>query len=44
MDAVILSSRDEAVRREREVVAAEVRQLREASGLRRREFAARIGT
>ncbi|HUY67590.1 MAG TPA: helix-turn-helix domain-containing protein [Acidimicrobiales bacterium] len=44
MDAVVLSSRDEAVRREREVVAAEVRSLREASGLSGREFAARIGT
>ena len=44
MDAVILSSRDEAVRREREVVAAEVRRLRDASGLSGQEFAARIGT
>jgi DNA-binding transcriptional regulator YiaG len=44
MDAVIVTSRDEAARREREVVAAEVRRLREASGLSGREFAARIGT
>jgi transcriptional regulator with XRE-family HTH domain len=44
MDAVILASRDEVVRREREVVAAEVRRLRAASGVSGREFAARIGT
>jgi DNA-binding transcriptional regulator YiaG len=44
MDAVIRSSRDDAVRRERDVVAAEVRGLREASGLSGREFASRIGT
>ena len=44
MDTVMRSSRDDAVRRERGVVAAEVRGLREASGLSGREFAARIGT
>lgn len=44
METVIVRARARAERREREAVAAEVRQLVARSGLARAEFASRIGT
>lgn len=44
MEGVIADAREDAERAEREAVAKEIRRAVERSGLRRAEFASRIGT